>query len=94
MIILSLIYSTNPGQKLPHDLRIWLDRLGGNKVVTRITGFYGANSIIDDLAKTLRQKCSTGGSVKDREILLQGDHREKVLKYLLENGFKAKKAGG
>ncbi len=91
---MGLIYSTDTKQKLPHDLRIWLDRLGGGKFVTRITGFYGANSSIEDLGTALKKKCGVGGSVKNREILLQGDHRDKVLKYLLEKGFAAKKAGG
>src|SRR5688572_18445527 len=92
-----IVYSTNPnfksdepqeekhvpGHVSQHDLRIWLDRLGGGKVVTRVTGFYGDGAIIESLAKVLKQKCGVGGSVKNREILLQGDHRDKVLKYLL-----------
>lgn len=102
------VYSTNPDFKLEtdneekkvpahvsqHDLRIWLDRIGGGKVVTRITGFYGDGAIIESLAKTLKQKFGVGGSVKDREILLQGDLREKVFLLLLEMRYKVKKAGG
>ena len=67
---MGLIYSTDTKQKLPHNLRIWLDRLGGGKFVTRITGFYGANAIIEDMETELKKKCGVGGSVKNREILL------------------------
>jgi len=103
-----IIYSTNPhfkteepkkekkisGHVTQHDLRIWLDRLGGGKVITRVTGFYGDGAIIESLSKILKQKCGVGGTVKNREILLQGDHRDKVLKYLTEGGYNVKKAGG
>ncbi|MFI5218411.1 MAG: translation initiation factor [Bacteroidia bacterium] len=106
--ISDIIYSTNPDFKFEdekeekiisglvsqHDLKIWLNRLGGGKFVTRITGFYGDGKIIDDLAKTLKQKFGVGGTVKDREILLQGDLREKVFLLLVEMKYKVKKAGG
>lgn len=91
---MGLVYSTNTQQKLPHDLRIRLDRMGGGKLVTRVTGFYGDGAIIESLGKILKQKCGVGGTVKNREILLQGDHRDKVLNYLTEHGYTVKKAGG
>ena len=104
------VFSTNPEfqfqpeeeeatKDLPNDkqpLKIWLDRKQRKgKDVTLITGFSGNEDSLESLGKALKTKCGTGGSVKDGEILLQGDHRDKVLAYLLEQGYtKSKKAGG
>lgn len=102
-----IVFSTNknfsfesdetPGQSLPpqqQNLKIFLDRMGGGKLVTRVHGFAGTDEDLEALGKTLKQKCGVGGSTKNAEILLQGDHRDKVLKLLTDMNYKAKKAGG
>ncbi|QIP12539.1 translation initiation factor [Spirosoma aureum] len=103
-----IVYSTNPDFDYQSDdqseaetvapaqqsLKIWLEKLGGNKVVTSIRGFIGTDADLADLGKQLKTACGAGGSTKDNEILIQGDHRDKVLAWLTGKGYKAKKAGG
>lgn len=104
------VFSTNPEfnfqpeepeqvSGLPNSqqqLKIWLDRKQRKgKDVTLVTGYVGSEDALETLAKALKTKCGVGGTAKDGEILLQGDHRDKVLAFLLEKGYsKAKKAGG
>jgi translation initiation factor 1 len=91
-----LVYSTNPNFFSPgqQKLKIHLDRKGSGKMVTRITDFIGNEDALEQLGKMLKQKCAVGGSVKNGEIVLQGDHRDKILKLLADAGYSAKKSGG
>ncbi|MCY7360182.1 MAG: translation initiation factor [Rudanella sp.] len=103
-----VIYSTNPdfqfqsdeqaeAQTLPppqQALKVWIDRISGGKTVTAVRGFVGTESDLSDLAKQLKAACGAGGSAKEGEVLIQGDHRDKVIAWLTAKGYKAKKAGG
>lgn len=103
-----IVYSTNPDyeqedefyeeETLPpkeQDLRLILDRKQrGGKTVTLVTGFVGTEEDLKILGKELKSKCGVGGSVKEGEIIIQGQVREKVLKILLNKGYGAKKSGG
>lgn len=77
-------------------LRVWIDRKQrGGKEVTLIQGFSGTEESLKDLTKMLKTKLGVGGTAKDGEIIIQGDHREKVVQILLQAGYsKTKKAGG
>lgn len=80
-----------PGQQ---DLRVWLEKNHrGGKVASVIKGFVGKQEDLEALGKTIKTKCGTGGSAKDGEIIIQGDHREKIVTLLQQLGYKAKKAG-
>ena len=76
------------------NLKIWLDRKGGNKVVSRVDGIIAKDDDLQVLKKKLQNLCGSGGTAKDGEVLIQGDHRDKILAFLLKEGYKAKKAGG
>ncbi len=104
-----LVFSTNPDLNLnqPEEeaetlaasdqkLRIWLDKKQRKgKAVTLITGFDGNDDDLKELAKALKSYCGVGGSAKEGEIIVQGDQRDKVLKYLLDKGYtQTKKSGG
>lgn len=106
---LGVVYSTNPsfGYETPRReaddalppqqqrLRVLLDRRQrGGKQVTLVTGFVGRQNDLEQLGKMLKAGCGVGGAVKNGEILVQGDHRDRVLSLLEKAGYKAKKAGG
>ena len=76
------------------NIRIHLDRKKGGKVVTVIKGFTTMNDQIKTLAKKIKTKCAVGGSIKNYEIIIQGNNRD-IIKVLLEKeGFKPKLSGG
>lgn len=100
-----IVYSTNPDFVPQHDepeeqetlspaqqqLKVVLDKKQrAGKVVTLVNGFIGKEDDLEKLGKELKTKCGTGGSVKDGQILIQGDYREKILKWLQDWGYKAK----
>lgn len=96
------VYSTNPdfqyeaeGEEehatLPKNqqkLRISMERAGrGGKTVTLVRGFVGSDDDREALCKLLKQKCGVGGSVKEDEIIIQGDHRQRLLDLLKREGY-------
>ncbi len=100
--ISGIVYSTDPGFKPEYEkeeqqetvspaqqrLKIRLDtKQRGGKTVTLVEGFAGMDADLELLGKKLKTFCGTGGSVKDREIIIQGDNREKILQWLLKNGY-------
>jgi translation initiation factor 1 len=100
---LGMVYSTNPDFKYQTDeeaeaetlpkskqrLRISLDKKNrGGKTVTLITGFVGKSDDLNALGKFLKVKCGVGGSVKDGEIIIQSDVRQKVADILSKDGYR------
>lgn len=99
---LDIVYSTNPDYhynereseeentrpKEKQLLRISLDKRNRKgKAVTLVTGFIGSDDDLQELGRMLKTKCGVGGSAKEGEIIIQGDHREKVLGILQKEGY-------
>jgi translation initiation factor 1 len=96
-----LVYSTDPDFKVPNEqeeavtllpaeqmLRVILEtKHRAGKTVTIVYGFEGNDSDLEALGKALKNYCGTGGSVKEGEIIIQGDHRQKVFQYLKQKGY-------
>jgi len=99
---IDIVYSTNPDYHFQEEgeekretvlkekqlLRISLDKRNRRgKAVTLVTGFTGSDDELQVLGKMLKMKCGVGGSAKEGEIIVQGDHREKVLGILQKEGY-------
>jgi len=107
---IGVVYSTNddfdysfesdePVEDAPANqqkLRVFIDRKQRRgKEVTLVTGFAGSEETLKELGKFLKSKCGVGGAVKDGEIMVQGNHRDKVVELLIAKGYtKTKKSGG
>ena len=100
-----IVYSTDPDFRLEEEhipqetlspkqqkLRVRLDtRQRAGKAVTLVEGFSGPTEELDNLGRQLKTHCGTGGSVKDGEILIQGDQRDKITQWLIAKGFTSTK---
>jgi translation initiation factor 1 len=104
-----LIYSTDPDWEMPVDnqeeietpapqnqnLRVSLDRKQrAGREVTLITGHIGSSNDLEQLGKLLKTKCGVGGSIKDGEIIIQGNFADKIVQLLIQLGYRAKRSGG
>lgn len=99
---LNVVYSTNPdfnyecieeeqAETLPKNqqkLRVGIEKKGrGGKTVTLIKGFIGSEEDLKDLGKLLKTKCGVGGSVKEGEIIIQGEFKQRIIELLKAEGY-------
>lgn len=75
-------------------VRIHLDRKGGGKVVSVVKGLSESLISINQISKELKKACGVGGSVKNGEILIQGNKRDIIQNLLLKKGYEVKLSGG
>ena len=105
----NIVYSTNPDFQFQFEEEEQIDTLPNNqqklyvsidrkqragKEVTLVEGFIGTEEDLKDLGKLLKSKCGVGGTVKDNEILIQGNFRDKIFDLLVKEGYGVKKKGG
>jgi translation initiation factor 1 len=83
--------SVQPGQQ---HVRLHLDRKGGGKIISLVKGLQETDVTLKLLAKSLKKACGVGGAVKNGEILIQGNHREKIQSILSQKGYNVKLSGG
>ena len=101
------VYSTNPNFEYNEDnheditlepsdqlLEVWIDKHRAGKTAIIIKGYVGSLSEIKDLSKKLKTKCGVGGSVKNGEIIIQGNVRDKIMDILKQDGYRYKRVGG
>ena len=102
-----IVYSTNPEFEYNYDeeesletlapskqkLKVYLDTKAKKKgkQATLVSGFVGTEDDLKNLGKILKTKCAVGGSVKDGDIIIQGDFRDKIVAILTSEGYNAKK---
>ena len=84
-----------PTKKSDGIVRVMRDRKGrGGKTVTVITGVVASGEELSALAQQLKKLCGSGGTIKDGNIEIQGDHCDKVMAKLTALGYRVKRAGG
>lgn len=104
---IDIVYSTNPDYEYDYDeqeeqetldpskqkLKVYFDTKAKKKgkQATLVSGFIGNDDDLKDLGKLLKTKCAVGGSVKDGDIIIQGDFRDKIVEILTKEGYKARK---
>lgn len=99
---LNIVYSTNPEfnyhtnenneietiEKNNQKLRVSIEKKGrGGKTVTLVAGFVGCDDDLKELGRFLKTKCGVGGSVKDGEIIIQGEFKQRIIELLKVEGY-------